>query len=134
MKTYSYRVVTDDQRVITSTNCGGVCTHRWDNGDSVDCTNEPIKLVSGHTCWFDGGVLHRTNGPAVILCGGEEWYKHGRRHRTDGPAIITPNGIVSWWINGQQCYSFEQFCAAANLPSHERIRMRLAYSSEQLPD
>ena len=39
----------------------------------------------------------------------EVWIKDSGRHRSDGPAVIYQGGGVSWWLNGDWYYTFEEW-------------------------
>ena len=58
----------------------------------------------GYRYWYnDVGAYHRIKGPATECPNGiKSWWLNGEHHREEGPAVEYPDGSKEWWTNGER--------------------------------
>ena len=52
-------------------------------------------------------------------------------HNEEGPAIYRPNGCHSWWLEGENCFSFDIWLwTLEKIDSDHRLAMQLKYGGK----
>ena len=86
---------------------GIVVTKIFDDSNRLHCDDGPAIITNNTEEWYKLGLKHRLDGYAVKIEQGEwirlEWWQDGVLHRDNNkPAVVDSNGIMEWWIHGEQ--------------------------------
>jgi len=73
------------------------------------------------------GATIQSDGSYITKKGQVSWYNDtGAFHREDGPALLKVDGSIAWYIDGMM-YTFEEWCAVANITDERKMMLRLQY-------
>ena len=60
----------------------------------------------------------------------EDIYQHFMLHCDTGPVWYWPDGEPVWYLEGEQCVSFEEWLTKSTCSEEKKVQLKLKYSSE----
>jgi len=73
------------------------------------------------------GATIQSDGSYITIGGQVSWYNdYGKLHCLDGPAFFKVGGGCEWHIDGAM-YTFEDWCAMANISDERKMMLRLQF-------